>query len=107
MFDNRKCRFVEFIDQLNGGIDVDQIIIRYFLAMQLCKNLIPVTKKNSLLMRIFSIPQTLLRSILYHLPFVSGMKIIIDRQVVSGYYFKGPGCKRFSLLKCNVTILIF
>src|SRR5580765_6129087 len=107
MFDNSKYGFIEFKNKLYRRIDIHEVIIRNFLSMQLSKNFAPVAKKNCLLMRIFSVTQTLFRTILYYLPFFFRMKIIINSKVVAGNYFKGFGGKTFSLFKCGFGFLFF
>ena len=58
MFDNgENCFLFKFANQLNGCINIHQVIIRNFLTVQLPEYLIPVTFKKCLLMRVLAIAQ--------------------------------------------------
>ncbi len=59
MFEDGKGDFVELINQVHCSIDVKQVVVRNFLAVNLVKHGIQVAKEKAALMGILSITQLL------------------------------------------------
>ncbi len=55
MFQNRECRLCEFSHQRCGGINVKQVVVRDFLAVQLLEQLVETTEEIALLVRILAV----------------------------------------------------
>jgi len=59
VFQNSKCRFVEIVDERNGCVDVQQVVVRNFLALQLFEHFVEVTVEIPSLVRVFTVTQAL------------------------------------------------
>ena len=57
MFQNSERQFVELVNQVYSRVDVEQIVVRDFLTMQLVEHIIELAIELSSLVRVFTIAQ--------------------------------------------------
>ena len=60
MLQNGKSGICEFINQINGSVDVEQVVVRDFLAMNLVEHGVDITVEITLLVRVLTVAQHLL-----------------------------------------------
>jgi len=57
MFQNSERQFIELVNQVYSRVDVEQIVVRDFLTMQLVEHIIELAIELSSLVRVFTIAQ--------------------------------------------------
>ena len=57
MFQDSKCQFVELVDQIDGRVDIEQVVVRDFLTVQLVKHIIEFAIELGNLVRVFTVAQ--------------------------------------------------
>ena len=79
----------EFINQVNGSVDIEQVVIRDFLTVYLVEHSIYVTIEITFLMRVLTIPQSLLvvGGLTESRPFFA-IEIVEDSRIVMRRYGK-------------------
>ena len=85
MFQNGERQFVKLINQVNGSIDVEQIVVRDFLTVNLFEHIVELTIELSSLVRVFTVAQVH-RSV-YRSAKVrafAAIEVVKDRRVVAG-----------------------
>ena len=55
MLQDSESRILEFVNQVNGSIDVEQVVIRDFLTVNLVEHSIQIAIEITFLMRILAI----------------------------------------------------
>lgn len=58
--DGKRRVIAEFVDEVYGSVDVQQVVIRDFLAVDLVEHFVQIAVEISLLMGVFAITQGLL-----------------------------------------------
>src|SRR5258705_7961270 len=104
VFDNcENCFFFKFTNQLNGRINIHQIIVRNFLTVQLPEYFLPVPFKICLLMWVLSITQVF--DSFGSRNCFARVKIFMNGKVVAGNYFKGFRGELLSLFPRKCALL--
>ena len=57
MLQDGECQFVEFIDQIYSRVDVEQVVVRNLLTMQLVEHIVELAIELGSLMRVFTVAQ--------------------------------------------------
>ena len=58
VFEHGECGFgAEFVDEVYGGVDVQQVVVGYFFAVELVEHLVNVTKEVRFLVRVFTVAE--------------------------------------------------
>ena len=57
MLQDGECQFVEFIDQIYSRVDVEQVVVRNLLSMQLVEHIVELAIELGSLMRVFTVAQ--------------------------------------------------
>ena len=55
-----KRSLLKFIDQVNGCIDIEQVVVRDFLSVNLVEHSFQISVEVTLLMRVLAVAQSLL-----------------------------------------------
>ncbi len=108
MFENGQGRLVKIGYQRNSCINIEKVVIRYFFAMKLFKNLVKVPVEHALLVWILSVTElfTAVQSLTKSCPLIP-VKIIKNRSIVSRRDFKSFLCKPAAIIQCCQTLLFF
>ena len=90
MLQDSEGRIRKFINQINGGIDIEQVVIRDFLTVNLVEHGIDISIEITFLMRVFTIAQSLLviGGLTESRPFFT-IEIVEDSRIVMRRYGKG------------------
>ena len=85
MFQNSESEVVKFINQINGSVDIEKIIIRDFLSVNLVEHRFQISVEIALLMRVLTITKLFLA--IYRATesrTFACIKIIEDRWIIVG-----------------------
>ena len=85
MFQNGERQFVKLINQVNGSIDVEQVVVRDFLTVNLFEHIVELAIELSSLVRVFTVTQVH-RSVYCgtEVRAFAAVKVVKDRRVVAG-----------------------
>jgi len=60
MFQDSESQIFVFVDQIDGSIDVQQVVIRDFLTVNLIEHGVQISVEITFLMRVFTVTELLL-----------------------------------------------
>ena len=84
MFQDSKCQFVELVDQIDGRVDIKQVVVRDFLTVQLVEHIVEFAIEFSCLVRVFTVTQV--HRLVYRSPemrTLTAIEIIEDCRIIA------------------------
>ena len=85
MFQDSECQFVELVDQANGSIDIQQVVVGDLFTMDLVEHIVELAIVFSSLVRIFTITQV--HRLVYgstEMRTLASIEIIENSRVIAG-----------------------
>ena len=85
MFQDSECQFIELVDQANGSIDIQQVVVGDLFTMDLVEHIVELAIIFSSLVRIFTITQV--HRLVYgstEMRTLASVEIIENSRVIAG-----------------------
>ena len=107
MLDNGDGRPGKFADQVDGRVNIHQVVVRQFLAVKFMEYAVEVAKETALLVRVFAVTHGHRgkNALFERLYLFNPVEIVEDHGVVMGRDVKGPCCKQPALVQACASLV--